>query len=216
MNIFKNKYYIIPFLLLFIFSEHCVSQDTIVKGFVSANTGLYFPSRSDFNKIYSSPYAFMNGLSIGIPITKEHILIYAKAMYYSKKGIPITYHFVSKNGVSSSYTTQDTGNVTINQFLFNLGVQYNINLNKYNSLLVNGGINLVNFSEKSINPNSEIKGNGFAGYFLGLGIERKMRKLPLGTLIETQYNLDRLIFDTYGLSTGGLTINISIRYYFDM
>ena len=201
MRFFNNSFYTISFLILVMSSECCDSQDTIAKSFISVNTGFYLPSRSDFNKIYGSPYAFNNGLSIGIPITKENVFLYAKAMFYTKNGIPITYHYVSKDGISSSYSTQDTGTVTIRQFLFNLGVQYNINLNQYYVLLVNGGINLVNFSEKSKNPDSDTKGNGFAGYFLGVGIERQIKKIPLSTLIEVQYNIDRLIFSTYGLRT---------------
>lgn len=208
------KIFIIVILIAQI-QNKCIAQDSINrKGFFSINSGLYLPLMSNFNKIYNSHYALINGISLGIPFTNEDVFLYCKAMYFQKSGTPIIYHFNSSNGVSNTYTTQE-GDVTLQQLLVNIGIQYNLSFELTNILTFNGGISLIKASEKISNSpsNSDSKANGFAGYFLGIGYEKRILE-KLGLFSEVQYNFDRLIFKTLDISYGGANINVGIRYYF--
>ena len=183
--------------------------------FVSTNSGIYAPSRSDFKTIYDSRFTFNNGLSAGVPFTNSDIFLYGKAMFFRCEGVPIIYHYESNNGVSNTYTTRE-GNIIYKQFLFNLGVQYNYSIKELNKIITNGGISIVNATETTNNTSadSESKAKGVAGYFIGLGYERNFKNIPLSTFGEIQYNFNRLIFKALDLSYGGANINVGIRYYF--
>jgi len=208
------KIFIIIILIAHI-QNKCVAQDSINrKGFISINSGIYLPSMSNFNRIYNSHYAFINGISLGIPFTNENVFFYCKAMYFQKSGTPTIYHFNSSNGVSNTYTTQE-GDVALQQLLLNIGIQYNLSFELTNIITFNGGISLIKASEKISNSpsNSDSKANGFAGYFLGIGYEKRILD-KFGLFSEVQYNFDRLIFKTLEISYGGTNINVGIRYYF--
>jgi len=202
-------------LLIANIQNKCIAQDGINrKAFVSINSGVYLPSMSDFNRIYNSHYAFINGISLGIPFMNEDLFFYSKAMYFQKYGTPIIYHFNSSNGVSNTYTTQE-GDVALQQLLLNIGIQYNLSFGLTNMLAFNGGISLIKASEKISNSpsNSDLKANGFAGYFLGVGYEKRISD-KFGLFSEVQYNFDRLILKTFDISYGGANINLGVKYYF--
>ena len=190
-------------------------EDKKRNAFVSINSGIYIPSRTDFKTIYDSRFTFNNGLSVGVPFTNSDIYFYGKAMFFRCKGVPIIYHYESNNGVSYTYTTRE-GNILYKQFLFNLGVQYNFSIKELNKIITNGGISIVNASETTNNTSgySESKAKGFAGYFVGLGYERNFENIPIIVFSEIQYNFNRLIFKTLDLSYGGANINVGIRFYF--
>jgi len=201
-------------LFAILLQNSCIAQDGQKrKAFISVNSGVYFPSMENFNKVYNSPAAFINGLSLGIPISNENLFLYGKAMYFQKVGVPIAHHFVYENGVMRVSTTQE-GNVKLKELLINLGVQYNAEFKQTNVIVINAGILVVKASEKikSDSSNSESKANGFAGYFLGVGYEKKLSD-RLGAFSEVQYNVDRIIFKLFDISYGGANVNVGIRYY---
>ena len=214
----NNRLYYFCLIMLSLPFFSVKAQDTITnnKTFISINTGLYFPSRSDFKTVFGSSYIIINGLSFGIPITNSNFFLYGKAMFYTKKGKPIINHYVTDHGVSYHYTTQE-GSESLKVFMSNLGVQYNININQFNMLSISGGITIVSSREFSKSePVFDIKGSGLSGYFIGIGYEKSFKQLPFNAFSEVQYNLDRLDYKSLGLSFGGCNVNIGIRYYFEL
>jgi len=212
--IYYCKVVIIVIILFSISQSLLYSQDTIRKAFVSFHTGGYIPSRGDFDKIYGTPVAFINGLSLGIPFTNRDIYFYVKAMYYYKSGIPIVYHYTYNNGVSSTTTTQE-GKIVINNWLFNGGIQENFSVGNNYKIHLNAGLSFVKSSEVvKTPPESKIALSGWAGYYIGIGGEKRFANLPFGVFVEYQYNLDRLIFKSLGLNYGGSDINTGLRFYF--
>jgi hypothetical protein len=207
---------ILILLILIGFSNSKIfAQDSITrKAFISVNTGCYFPTGNDFNKIYGD-FIFINGLSIGIPFTNQDLYLYGKAMYFVKEGTPIIYHFTSNNGISSTYTIQE-GLITIKHFLFNLGLQYNFKLNDNIKFITNGGLTLIKSTEKSDNPvKYDSNGGGLSGLFLGLGLEKKFSTIPLSLFTECQFNPSFTILKTYNLDYSAINFNIGLRYYFN-
>ncbi|MDD3701008.1 MAG: hypothetical protein WCR58_05350 [Bacteroidales bacterium] len=190
-------------------------EDKKRDAFVSINSGIYVPSRSEFKTIYDSWFTFNNGLSAGVPFTNSDIYLYGKAMFLRCEGVPIIYHYESIDGVLHTYTTRE-GNIIYKQLLFNLGIQYNYSIKKLNKIITNGGISIINATETTTNTNadSESKAKGFAGYFIGLGYERNFENTPLSAFSEIQYNFNRLIFKALDLSYGGANINVGVRFYF--
>ncbi|MCK9450012.1 MAG: hypothetical protein M0Q41_13700 [Bacteroidales bacterium] len=190
-------------------------EDKKRDAFVSINSGIYVPSRSEFKTIYDSWFTFNNGLSLGVPFTNSDIYLYGKAMFLRCEGVPIIYHYESIDGVLHTYTTRE-GNIIYKQLLFNLGIQYNYSIKKLNKIITNGGISIINATETTTNTNadSESKAKGFAGYFIGLGYERNFENIPLSAFSEIQYNFNRLIFKALDLSYGGANINVGVRFYF--
>ena len=88
----------------------CIAQDsTYIKTFISLNSGVFFPSWREFKEAYHSPCAFINGGSLGIPISNKHFFFYVKAMYFQKTGNQIIYHFENNNGEVVMYTTREIG-----------------------------------------------------------------------------------------------------------
>lgn len=190
-------------------------EDKKRDAFVSINSGIYLPSRSDFKTIYNSRFTFNNGLNVGVPITNSDIYLYGKAMFFRCEGVPIIYHYESNNGISQTYTTRE-GNIIYKQFLFNIGIQYNYSIKDLNKIITNGGISIINATETTNNTNadSESKAKGFAGYFIGLGYERNFENIPLSVFSEIQYNFNRPVFKALDLSYGGANVNAGIRFYF--
>jgi len=211
----RLKTNLVIIVLLFFISGIYAQVDNKRKAFISVNTGMYIPSRTDFKTIYDSWFPFNNGVSIGVPFTNTDIFFYGKAMYFECEGIPIIYHFEISNGVSHTYTTRE-GNIKLKQLLFNIGLQYDYSINELNKVIVNGGISIVNATEKTNNTsaNAESEAKGFSGYFLGLGYERIFNNIPMSVFSEVQYNFNRLIFKALDLSYGGANINVGIRCYF--
>lgn len=192
----------------------CIAQENFNrKTFISIHSGTYLPSMKDFNKVYNSPFAFINGISLGIPFTNKAIFLYGKAMYFQKSGTPIIYHFDSNNGINTIYTTQE-GDIVLQQLLVNIGMQYNLSLKTSNTIVLNGGISFVNSSEKVINSFTNSKSKGFAGYFLGIGYEKRLSD-QFSWFSEAQYNFDRVVFKMLDMNYEGTNINIGIRYYFN-
>jgi hypothetical protein len=206
---------LIPLILIGFPSSKIFAQDSINrKAFMSINTGCYMPTGSDFNKIYGD-FIFVNGLSFGIPFTNQDLFLYGKVMYFKKEGTPIIYHFTSNNGISSSYTTQE-GLITINHFLFNLGLQYNFKIFDNYKIITNGGLTLIKSIEKSNNPvKYDSNGGGLSGLFFGLGLEREFLTIPLSLFSECQYNSTLAILKTYNLDYSAINFNIGLRYYFN-
>jgi len=202
-------------ILAGLFNSKLSAQDSIQrKAFISINTGCYLPTGKDFNKIYGD-VIFINGLSLGIPFSNQNFFLYMKAMYFKKQGMPITYHFISNNGSSTTFTTQE-GSIKINHFLFNLGLQYNIKLFDNYKIITNGGLTFIHSNEKSDNPVSYSSNNGgLSGFFLGLGLERKFVSLPLSLFFECQYNSSFTILKTYNLDYSAFNLSIGLRYYFN-
>lgn len=61
----------------------CIAQDRTGRTiFVSIHSGLFLPSWSEFKETYHSPCAFINGISLGVPITNKGLFVYAKGMYF--------------------------------------------------------------------------------------------------------------------------------------
>ena len=203
-------FFIIGFLSFKMFGQESQNR----KAFISINSGCYLPTDNDFSKIYGD-FIFINGISIGIPFTSQDLYFYGKGMYFKKLGTPIIYHFTSENGVSRTYTTQE-GVITINHFLFNVGLQYNFNLSDNYKVLINGGIALIKSIEESDNPlEYDSNGGGLSGLFLGLGLERKFSTIPLSIFTEIQYNPSFTILKTYNLDYSSINLNIGLRYYFN-
>lgn len=211
----KIKYILILFVTIGLPNSKLFGQDSISrKAFISINSGCYLPTGNDFNKIYGD-FIFINGLSVGIPFTNHDLYLYGKAMYFKKEGTPIIYHYVSNNGVSKSYTTQE-GLIKINHFLFNLGLQYNIKLSDNVKIVTNGGLTLFKSIEKSNNPvKFDSNGGGLSGLFLGFGLERRFSTVPLSLFSECQYNSSFSILKTYNLDYSAINFNIGLRFYFN-
>lgn len=202
-------------VLLILTKELFAQEDTKREAFISINTGVYLPSRTDFKKIYDSRFTFNNGLSLGVPVTNSDIYLYGKAMFFKCEGVPIIYHYESKDGVSYTYTTRE-GNIIYKQFLFNLGIQYNYSITELNKFIANGGVSIVNATESTINTSADSKSEakGFAGYFIGIGYEKDFNNIPISVFWEMQYNFNRFVFKALDLSYGGANINIGFKFYF--
>lgn len=206
----KKTTFKLTILVLILFISFKIYAQEIPRSiFISFHTGSYFPISSDFSKIYGN-VQFINGFSIGGAITKKGLFFYGKAMYLQKEGAPIIYHFTEKNGEIIIYTTQE-GSITIKHFLFNLGFQYNFNLNNNWEIFPNAGINLIHSKEKSVDLDS--KATGFSGFFAGMGVERHFDKIPFSLFTEFQYNFNRPLFKTFNIDYSGVNGNIGIRYY---
>ena len=205
--------------------NQCVAQDhvgnrTDGKAFISVHSGAYIPSISSFNKVYHSPCAFINGISLGFPFTNEDFFFYLKGMYFQKSGTPITHHFEYDNqtGEFTTYTTQeDDVTVIWHQFLVNIGIQYNFKFDLTNNLLFNGGITLIKLSEKANDSSVSFDSGGFSpGYFFGIGYEKRILD-KFSLFSEVQCNLDLPILKTLDIGSGGagVNLNVGIRYYFN-
>ena len=210
-NIFK-------ILILSIFlaqiPNKCSAQDRVDdrKIFISIHSGVFFPSWGEFKDVYHSPCAFINGISLGIPFTNKGFFVYAKGMYFQKSGTPIIYHFEygDLTGEGTTGTTQE-GECKYQQWLGNIGIQYNLNLGLTNSLIFNGGITLIKQSEKIKNSTAGSEAKGFSGFFVGAGYEKRILR-KFGLLAEAQYNFD--MWKIYDLKYGGANFNVGMRYYF--
>ena len=197
----------------------CIAQDSVDrKAFISLNSGVFLPSASNFKKVYNSPCTFINGISIGIPITNEDFFFYIKAMYFQKNGTPITYHFErdSITGEFYTYTTQE-GNVVYKQWLGNIGIQYNLNFGQTNNFIFNGGVTLIKLSERIKNSTAGDNAKGLNGLFFGIGYEKIILE-KFSLFSEVQYNFDMRKFQILGydihLKYGGANFNVGMRYYF--
>ena len=204
-------------ILVALAQSKCLAQDHINrKAFISIHSGLYLPSVSGFSETYHSPYAFINGISLGVPFTNEEIFFYLKAMYFQKSGTPITYHFEYNDltGEFTTYTTQE-GDVDYKQWLGNIGIQYNLSFNSTHIIIFNGGISLAKVSEKIRNSTDgfDTNGFGFTSFFVGIGYEKKILD-ALNLFSEFQYNLDLPILQELGFRFGGANFNVGVRYYF--
>lgn len=211
-----KKYLILVIISLLVLTKELNAQVHKKRNaFVSTNSGVYIPSRSDFKTIYNSKFTFNNGLSVGFPISNSDLYLYGKASFFRIEGVPIIYHYESNNGIPYTYTTRE-GNIIYKQFLFNLGIQYNYSIKEQNKIITNGGISIINATEITNNTSADSgsEAKGFTGYFIGLGYERDFKNIPLSIFSEMQYNFDRLIFKRLDLSYGGANINIGIRFYF--
>lgn len=214
----KNAIVIKPLFLLVLlffglFTSLIAQKNKKRDAFFSLNSGGFIPFGKDFKKTYGD-VMFINGASIGVPISNKEIFIYGKGMYFHKNGTPIVYHFTSADGVASHYTTQE-GEIEISHFQVNFGVQYNINFNNDWTIITNGGLVYVHSREKSEDPTElETTNKGLSGLFCGAGIEKNFAKLPINLFSELQYNTGRVILKSYDVDYASININVGIRYYF--
>ncbi len=182
--------------------------------FVSIKSGAYFPTKENFKEIFSTHFALINGVSMGIPIINKNFFFYSKAMYFRKKGVPIIYHYESKNGIDTFYTTQE-GGVELEQWNINLGLQYTRQTSNSGKIFFNGGVLIVKSSSKyKLTPEINTTARGLAGFFIGTGYEKKLQAWPLSLFTELQYNFDRGIIWFGNPDFGGGNVNVGIRYYF--
>ena len=90
----KIRIFLISFILIALIQNKSIAQDSITrKAFISINSGLFMPSSSYFKESYQSHFAFINGLTLGIPVTNKGFFFYCKAMYFQKSGTPLVHHF---------------------------------------------------------------------------------------------------------------------------
>ena len=216
-NIFKI---LILSILLAQIPNECSAQDSVDnrKIFISIHSGAFFPSWGEFKDVYHSPCAFINGISLGIPFTNKGFFVYAKGMYFQKSGTPIVYHFEYNDltGEVTTWTTQE-GECKYQQWLGNIGIQYNLNLGLANILMFNGGITLFQQSYKIKNSTAGSEAKGFNGLFMGIGYEKRILR-KIGLFSEAQYNFDvrrfKILDYEIRLKYGGANVNVGMKYYF--
>ena len=204
-------------LLSLAFMSSLYAQQTELKSaFISANLGAYVVAQSQFDKVYDSNIGFMPGITLGLPLSIR-TYIYGKASYFFKNGTPINYTYDLQNGNFVLVSESKEGTAKFREWLFNIGLLYNIFLSEEYTLGINGGLTLVSLYEEKKNSSYSVtsKGGGLLGFFGGLIIERNFENSPFSAIGAISYNLSRGDIQSFAGNYGGLNVNLGVRYYFN-
>lgn len=205
-------------LLCVIFVSSLYPQQTNSKSvFISLNLGIYDVSNNQFNKAYNSNIGFLPGITIGLPFSTRTYL-YGKASYFSKDGVPVIYTYDFQNGKSIVTSESKGGTAKFREWIYNIGLLYNIFLSEEFTLGVNGGIVFANTHEEQEDPAISLSATsnsfGLMGLFGGCILERNFDNSPFSIIGELQYNFSRKDVTSIVGNNGGLNVNLGGRFYF--
>jgi hypothetical protein len=206
------------FIIITVSTTLVFSQDQHFKSaFLSAHTGAFYSSISDFDKTYDSQIGFVYGLGFGLPLSGRSY-IYGKATLFAKTGIPVIQTYSFENGVPVLVSETKEGTAEYTQWIINGGYLYNLLLNQDWTLGINGGIaySIVSEEQKNITGtvSSSIDGSGIFGLFIGAVIEKNFNESHFSVFFEPQFNFNRSDIKEYGGNYGGINLNLGARYYF--
>jgi hypothetical protein len=203
-------------LLIIIFFINIFPQQENNKSiFISANMGVYDIKKEQFEEAYKSKIGFSPSISIGLPFSTKTYL-YGKVSYFYKAGTPILYSYYFQNGTLISASEEKNGTAKFKEWIYNIGILYNIFLSEDYTLGINSGIVIASINEdKQWTGGSSVTstGMGLLGVFGGLIIERNIANSPISILGEIQYNYSRESLISSVGDYGGLSVDVGCRFY---
>lgn len=158
---------------------------------------------------------------MGLPLSSG-LYLYGKGTYFIKNGVPtITLYSIDSSGVVTILSRTKQGTAEFRQWIFNLGVLYDLSLSDSYLLGLSAGITLAAIHESITYKDftgsmttSTASGIGQLGYFAGMSVERGFEKTPLSILAEAHYNISRSEVLTLVGNYGGASVALGVRYYF--
>jgi hypothetical protein len=211
-------------LLLFslLFAGSLCAQDSNQNSaFISANLGGFITAHEGFANTYDSKFGFAPEVSLGLPLSTR-LYLFGKATYFAKTGVPlITTYSIDTSGTVTIISQRKEGTAKFHQWLFNLGLFYDIPLSENYLLAVEAGGTMTTFGENieyhdymGELTSEESGGGGFLGFFAGLSLERNFGDSPFSVFAEAQYNFSRS--DPLSLigKYGGTNLSLGAKYYF--
>jgi hypothetical protein len=203
---------------IFLVSLQAISQTVGLRSpFISGNIGVFITAVDSFDKVYDSHAGFAFGGGVGLPISTRTYL-YGKMTRFTKSGVPVIYTYHFQGGALIDVTESREGVATFKQWIFNLGLQYNLFLSEEFTLGIIGGGTYGRVSEEQRRANGSIvfgiEGATLFGFFGGIAMERNFRQSPVSVFLESQYNYSRRDLVNFLGNYGGTNLTLGIRYYF--
>ncbi len=197
---------LISLIGLFFFSNIVAQSTNKKKGFIALHFGEYGVLSQSFTNYYGSRFGYIFGGNLGIPIS-EKVLLFGKASYFQKEGIPIY-----------EVTGLREGSAILKEGIIDFGIQVRYFLTSSIHLIIISGITIAVIDEERFSPTHqftyETEGNGNFGIILGGAMEISFGKSPFSIVNEVNYIYSWKPVLEYENTYQALNITTGLRIYF--